>query len=228
MTATRATLRTWLQSLPPPSPGLRREQQLTLAANLMTLVVAAWQQWSLAALIWPYWIQSVAIGAFNAHRMQSLRQFSTEGLKSGNEPVPTTAQGKGCAVAFFCFHYGFFHLIYLMFLASELPVGEELRWILVGSAGLVLAQAFAHMQQLRIDRSEVPNLGNLMFLPYLRILPVHLTILFGMPFALFGPIGGTIALLLFGALKTFADHGGIRIEDAVRRSGGSPFRTTSA
>jgi hypothetical protein len=39
-----------------------------------------------------------------------------------------------------------------------------------------------------------------MFLPYVRILPMHLTIVFGG--LLFG---GTLALLLFGVLKTAAD-----------------------
>ena len=49
------------------------------------------------------------------------------------------------------------------------------------------------------DALGKPNLGTLMFLPYLRILPMHLTIIFGM-------IGGsTFSILFFMSLKTAAD-----------------------
>ena len=56
------------------------------------------------------------------------------------------------------------------------------------------------LQNIRRDAAGRPNIGTLMSLPYARILPMHLTIVFGGLF--FGGIG---AFLLFGALKVVAD-----------------------
>ena len=51
------------------------------------------------------------------------------------------------------------------------------------------------------DSERVPNIGTVMFFPYLRIIPMHLTIIFGGMFAK----ESTIVLLIFLGLKTFAD-----------------------
>ena len=48
------------------------------------------------------------------------------------------------------------------------------------------------------DRRGTPNIGTLMFTPYARVLPMHLTIIFGASM-----IGGGV--LFFGILKTIAD-----------------------
>ena len=214
MPASAPNLADLLRRLPAPSPALRREQGLNALANLATLAMASWQHWSLGALIWPYWMQSVAIGVFNAHRMLHLQRFSTEGLKMNDQPVQADARGKGCTVAFFCMHYGFFHVIYLTFLsAMARPTTAEWRWIGYSGALFVLTQLLNHRAQLAEDARGTPNLGSLMFLPYLRILPIHLTIIFGLPFK-----DSRSALWLFGILKSIADHFGIRAEDAVRRS----------
>ena len=60
----------------------------------------------------------------------------------------------------------------------------------------------------RGDLRGRPNLGTLMFTPYLRVLPMHLSILIG---AALG--GGTGLLVLFTVLKTVSDIG----MDAVDR-----------
>jgi hypothetical protein len=126
---------------------------------------------------------------------------------------------------FFAAHYGLFHFVYLVFL-----VGNPEQPAPLDAAFWMCAAAFAvnHMWSYRyhrdMDRRGTPNIGTLMFTPYLRILPMHLTILFGAWLS-----GGAGALLLFGALKTIADvtmhqaeHGRLRrvqfsINDASTR-----------
>ena len=62
-----------------------------------------------------------------------------------------------------------------------------------------------------------PNLGTLMFTPYLRVVPMHLAILAG------GNAAGSVALWVFSALKTASDllldhidrHMAIRAADKV-------------
>ena len=65
----------------------------------------------------------------------------------------------------------------------------------------MLAFALNHFWSYRynrdVDRQGTPNIGTLMFTPYVRILPMHLTILTG------GLLGK--GLLLFGGLKILAD-----------------------
>lgn len=212
----RTTLADVVSRLPPPSRAARFEQRLALVANLATLALALWQGWSFAALVWPYWLQSVAIGVGNVVRMSRVQRFSTEGVRMNDAPVPADARGCGCLAAFFCVHYGLFHLVYLGFLAgiTDLSPGEG-RWVAAGAVVMAAAQFATTRRQLREDAATTPNLGTMMLLPYLRIAPMHLTILIGLPLAA-GSAGA--AVLLFGVLKTVGDHWSIRAEDAVAQT----------
>lgn len=65
-----------------------------LATNLVTLVMAVWQQWSVLELMWPFWMQSVIIGWYARRRIMALKQFSTKGLKINDRPVNPTRQTR--------------------------------------------------------------------------------------------------------------------------------------
>ena len=54
------------------------------------------------------------------------------------------------------------------------------------------------------NKPQKRNIGELMFFPYARIIPMHLTIIFGGIF-LFSGIASTFVLILFLGLKTVAD-----------------------
>lgn len=172
-----------------------------LISNALTLVVALTLKWPLALVIWPYWIQSIIIGWYARKRMLALKKFSTEGFTSNDEPVPENAKGKRETASFFVLHYGFFHVVYLLFLLGtvKLDSGWDIFWIIVCGFSYVFAQRKTCEQQIASEALGKPNLGKLMCLPYLRILPMHLTIIFGM-------IGGsTFSILFFMTLKTIAD-----------------------
>ena len=68
-----------------------------------------------------------------------------------------------------------------------------------GSAFLVF-HLFSYFWNRDEQRQRVPNIGHMMFFPYIRIVPMHVFILFG-AFAV-GPSGGLVFFLL---LKTIAD-----------------------
>src|SRR5690606_9532858 len=114
----------------------------------------------------------------------SLKNFSTEGLKSNNKPVPETAAGKISTGIFFLIHYGFFHFIYAVFLSSGLPMMFNAQEQSVFSSYFVYAaviflvnytvEFFYYLK----EREPIPNLGNMMFAPYARIIPMHITIIF--------------------------------------------------
>lgn len=176
-----------------------------VAVNALTLVIALALHMSIRDLMLVYWIQSVIIGLENVIRILTLNQFSTEGFTMGGEEMPETFASQLKIAGFFAFHYGFFHLVYFLFIVSpeggkNLGLASPLAYVLCG-LGFLLQHTFSLIHNLKSDAAGRPNLGTLMKMPYLRIVPMHLTIMFGLGF--FG--GGVPSLILFVALKTVAD-----------------------
>lgn len=187
-----------------------------LISNALTLAAALLLKWPLALVIWPYWIQSVIIGWYARNRMLALKKFSTEGFTSNDEPVPENEKGKRSTASFFVMHYGIFHFVYLIFLLDKAKPdsGWDCFWIVVCGFSYVFAQRKTCEQQIATDAQGKPNLGKLMCLPYLRILPMHLTIIFG-------AMGNysAFAIFLFMSLKTVAD---VLLDKLDRRPAGKP------
>jgi len=201
----------------PGSPLADQSLYGIVLGNLVTLAAALANHWSVGPLLWIYWGQSVVIGLANVVRMMRLREFTTTGFTSGGRQVPETRAGKVQTAVFFAIHYGFFHFGYLVFLAGG-KIGGTLTandWLGVGVS--VLAFALAHGYSLwwnegRDFQNRKPNLGTIMFYPYLRIIPMHLTIILG------STIAG-VALPLFIGLKTLSDAGMHLVERALFRRG---------
>lgn len=189
-----------------------------LVSNGLVIVYALIEGWSLGSMMSIYWAQSVIIGIFHFFRMLLLRSFCTDGFTSNGQRVPENAKGKRSTAIFFAIHYGFFHLVYATFLigfaatggsegeagATEAPplwgIGAT-GWFVLSVLGFVVGHGYSFYQNVRADLERKPNLGVMMFLPYARILPMHLAILFG------GQAGGGVnAMLLFSGLKTAADY----------------------
>ncbi len=174
-----------------------------LVGNAVTLAGALFEHWPALPVLWVYWGQSVMIGVVNVIRIMCLEEFSTEGFTSGGKPVPETSRGKANTAGFFAVHYGFFHLIYALFLTRGMLGGRMSGWmpatVLLNVAIFGAVHGFPLWRTHGHDlRSKRPNLGALMFYPYIRILPMHLTIILGSAF----PQG---ALPLFILLKTGSD-----------------------
>jgi len=198
------------------SPYWDHSIRAILFANLITLAGAVTQHWSAAPIMWIYWGQSVVIGIANVIRMLSLKEFSTDGFRSGGRQVAANQAGKISTATFFVVHFGMFHLGYAVFLASgrfgTVPPGvgqlTVLANILLFAGGHFVPLVRMHGNDLLPKR---PNLGTLMFYPYLRIIPMHLGTIFGAMM----PIG---ALPLFILLKTGADLGMHEVERRMFRS----------
>ena len=174
-----------------------------LLANAATLAAALLLHWPPGWLLWPYWLQSVVIGWYARRRMLGLDRFSTEGFTSNGRRVPEDdPASKRSTAGFFTLHYGFFHLAYLVFLCKEHALHARRDWLVLVACGasFVLSQRETFAVQHAADLRGRPNLGTLMFTPYLRIVPMHLAILLG---ARLG--GGAAMLAVFTALKTASD-----------------------
>jgi hypothetical protein len=177
-----------------------------LIANAVTVLIALWQQWPLALLLWPFWIQSVVIGWYSRKRILALKQFSVEGFKiNGRTPEPTAATRNQTAT-FFVIHYGFFHFGYLMFLLAGAKAIGALDWLLIAGTGVAfwLGHKRSHALNVDADTRAKRNIGSMMFLPYARILPMHLCA--GLAAVGTGDAAtSALATLAFCAMKTGAD-----------------------
>ncbi len=190
-----------------------------VAGNVLTLVLAITQQWPASEIIWIYWWQSVFIGVANFYRLWTIKEFSTKGFTSNGQRVPETQAGARSTAIFFAAHYGIFHFVYMTFLFSMSDRSELLPATMIDNILAVTAIAgfFAsHLFSLRYNatrdfKSKKPNIGSLMFYPYLRIIPMHLTIIIG------GALGA-FSLIIFVGLKAIADAGMHVVEHHIFRS----------
>jgi len=183
-----------------------------VASNALSVVWCVREHWPLIMLLVPYWIQSVVIGWYYRKRILALQRFSTAGFSMNDQPLAETPATQRETAAFLAMHFGFFHLIYAIFLCVFAAVGTlgSMSGLDSGDllAGLALGAVFAATQRSEyrrnviVDRNLRPNIGAMMFLPYLRVVPMHVMIILG---SMLG--GGPVALIVFGVLKTAADVG---------------------
>jgi Na+/H+ antiporter NhaD/arsenite permease-like protein len=174
-----------------------------IISNLITIILAVYEKWDLSEIMWIYWGQSVIIGYFNWKRILDLKQFSTSGFRINDQPTKPTKKTQKATATFFAVHYGFFHLVYSVFLFDQTRSfsSSTLLFILLCVVIFFFNHRFSYFHNRERDMKRTPNIGTIMFFPYLRIIPMHLTIIIGSSFAK----GSSGALILFLGLKTIAD-----------------------
>ncbi|MCC5871758.1 MAG: hypothetical protein JJU22_05125 [Gammaproteobacteria bacterium] len=205
-----------------------------LITNVVTLLWALWQQWSVLQLLWPFWMQSLIIGWYARQRMLKVTTFCTQGMLVNGRPVKPTPAVARQAANFFLLHYGGFHFGYLIFLMALTFTTDAAGYILVTNestgvqsevhighihpldslAFIALAYGFwrshraSHLEHVAADLGRTPKLGTLMMMPYARVIPMHFAIILAVAF-------GTAAIGLFVLLKTVADVVMHRVEHRV-------------
>lgn len=172
-----------------------------LFVNIATIFIALWQSWNFSIVIWVYLFQSFSIGFFNFFKILGLKNFSTDGFKINNSSVLPSKGTKIFTAIFFAFHYNFFLIGYFFFLSlSDFSgLSQNFLLIIIASAGFFINHGFSYFYNKKNDSNTEKNIGNLMFKPYTRIIPLHFIIIFGL---FFSP---TSNLIFFLVLKTVAD-----------------------
>ena len=199
-----------------------------IGANIITAAMAIIWRWSVYDIIFVYWCQSVIIGVFTFHKLLTFSLDHYQGeidegnlLESDDLAATNPKAAKIFIAGFFALHYGFFHLVYIIFIAGfSYSNGTPLDL----TGGMLAALFFTgnHFYSYYLHKKENPatedksanqllqeiNIGNTFMKPYARIVPIHLTIIAGgflsqlLTDSLFE---NTLALLIFMGLKTFMD-----------------------
>ncbi|MDX1562448.1 MAG: DUF6498-containing protein, partial [Gammaproteobacteria bacterium] len=156
-----------------------------------------------------YWLQNVAIGASYFRRILSLDKFSTKNFRINGRAVEPTPATKRTTAFFFAVHYGFFHVGYLVFILAQAGGIEIGLGLIACAVAFVIDHAYSYRYNRELDRQGTPNIGTMMFTPYLRVVPMHITIILGA--VAFESIG----VLFFGILKTAADVAMHHVEHRV-------------
>ncbi len=149
-------------------------------------------------VVWLYWGQSVLIGIFNFFDLLTVKNVEVGSLQINNTPVSNSPGSKGCSAFFFLFHYQFFHLGYFVFLAASYHKNLDFRFILIGLVAVAFNLLVDFIRHKIMEKTYSTNIGKMFFMPYLRIIPMHLMIL--VPAFL-----GWQASTIFLVLKTIAD-----------------------
>lgn len=125
-------------------------------------------------IIWLYWTQSIIIGFFTFLEISTTSRFSSDEVK-----VKDTLSKQGCGTGgFFVIHYGFFHLVYFVFLASEPGFSNlDVNFYKIAILAVFMSQLVFFVQHKFSYRENPPSLGKMFIQPYIRIIPMHLTIL---------------------------------------------------
>lgn len=180
-----------------------------VVANLITIALALVEGWSLIPLLIVYWGQSIIIGGFNVVRIITHNQLVVNS-KSGEVSLRTPWLFRLFFALFFLVHYGIFHFVYLMFIVA-FSVEIDSNWItsasslsiLVALVAFFMTHWFSWKHNHKKDEEVRRDIFSVMIYPYFRIIPMHLTIIFGGALMMVGRFGS--ALFLFLVLKMFMD-----------------------
>ncbi|MBL7811429.1 MAG: hypothetical protein JNL57_04320 [Bacteroidetes bacterium] len=120
------------------------------------------------SFVWIYIVQSLMIGL-----VHMLKLFF---YKFGPPTRPEDWSNPRALGVFFLFHYGFFHFVYAFFMP---PKKADWSVVLEGAAifaVLLIANTIRHYSR---ENNGKYNANDFMFLPYLRVIPIHIAIIIG-------------------------------------------------
>jgi len=131
--------------------------------------------------------------------------FSVPELKKSYLQSANATNTGSFMAFFFLAHYGFFHFVYLIFLLTNTFTGfiggsiarSDVTSIGASSLLFFLHHGFSYLYNRTRDDTSTDR-GALFFYPYARIIPMHLTIIFG-------ALIQSATLPFFLILKTVAD-----------------------
>ena len=181
------------------------EKNLIMVNVLIPLLGTLLFNWSLASILFFYWLENIVIGIFNVVKIYKAAG-TTSTAKFNGKPYSPERNSKRSIAGFFILHYGLFTFIHGTFVAVIFGQPEmSTLSFLVSFAFLVFTHWRAYKTEF-VETLEYTKVAppDLFIYPYPRIFILHLVIIFGaVPVLLLGAPLITLCLLI--ALKTYID-----------------------
>ncbi len=130
-----------------------------------------------STIIWAYWIQSVMVGLFNFLDLLTVKNADMSNSSKISNPMKKGSNSTGCSAFFFLFHYQFFHVVYAVFLLNQFRGPIDFSFLLITWAVICFELVMSFIRNKQLQKTISINYGKVFMLPYLRIVPMHLTIL---------------------------------------------------
>lgn len=179
-----------------------------IVMNLIPIAGVIFFGWNAGIIIFLYWLENVVIGVLNIPKLLTAR--GTDSASQTSTGVFTLA-GAIFLSAFFTVHYGMFcfgHYVFLKSSFDEVPSFAEMFTrgdILIALGGLGVSHIISMLVNFYgRDEYKRRSPNTQMFLPYSRIVILHVVIIFGGFFTMFSG-GGLISLIMLVVLKTIVD-----------------------
>lgn len=171
---------------------------ILIGANLIPLFGVLFGDWNFFSVILIFWAENAVLGFFNIFRI----------LKAEKGEKFSGAGKIGLAI-FFLIHFGFFTLVHGVFVFAFFGQNQALNplALAIGFSGLFLSHGYSFFKNY-LGREEYKNITTkvAMFLPYKRIVILHLTIILGGFLAMMFR-AGFLAVVFLIILKIMIDLG---------------------
>ncbi len=190
-----------------------------VVANLIPLFGVLFLGWSVWAILILYWLENGVVGGFNV-----LKILRAEGGAGDQNPWarpdgrPASAMARAGVATFFCVHYGIFWFVHGVFVlalpafgaiggSSDFADGMDPLAILVALVALVISHGVSFwFNYLGHGEYRTASPMTQMFIPYGRLVVLHVTIIVGAIAISFLGAPAIVVAILVG-LKTLLDLG---------------------
>lgn len=186
--------------------------RMLLLTNILSGAYIISQGLNIYSLLLVYWIQSVIIGVFQFLKIINLNKFVSKNPVTNKQTVQSNNSVKYFMGFFFLFHYGLFHNVYFGFITSDYTKFFGLGEAKISVFGILLMTVlffgnhlFSYLANKDKDESQPPDIRAMVLKPYVRILPMHLTLMLGIFLTLIMPGHERLIIILFIFLRTLAD-----------------------
>ena len=147
-------------------------------SNIFIIFLAVYYKWDFAEMLWIYWSQSIIIGIFQIIKIIDVKNYSTTGL-TFNLTIKNPFLVKLYLILFFIINYGIFHWVYYFFIryAFKLEIVDYYP-IIISCIIFLINHLYSFLSNRISDREKWKNLGQMVNLAYIRIYPMHFTLIF--------------------------------------------------
>lgn len=153
-----------------------------IVTNLIVIILAIIQKWSVPILLAVYLAQTQIIGFFYFFKIIFKTNTITYGLKINQKTIkPTIANKLGLAVIYYIGFYFVMKFVgfFLHFLNLPIPSFSQILMAFIGIVIFFINHLISFIVNFKIDSEKEETIKELMIAPYLRIIPIIIVIIFG-------------------------------------------------